>query len=862
MIKIESAVTVLTCKQGKMATKKFVKKENGSIKKENFKAGKYFRHEEVPVHDLKSLGEALNSLAKEPRKLVIKGQIKKDMPTVVVRKVNGSDATFDAVARPYIMLDIDKFACPEFMNPAKNPEESVKWVLDTLPEPFRNTSCYYKFSSSQNVLSGSKQGANISIHLWFWCDRSVLDDEWKRYFNSVDSPVDKTLFSSVQIHYTATPVFENMDDPLPNRGGFYQGKNEVVHVPDIPEPEVRKKAARSEVAVVIDDENRKKALELLREYYKEGARDRMSGAIAATLYRGGWYSEDAAEFVHDLAILSGDEEADHRYKNAFRICDAIDNSRPAQGIPTLKKEFKIKNLEQLLDFLGLGEPDVEQEVTRLNNKSGPDDVRRIVGLLIRLPKAEQEFFLDKIKKTTGFSKPALSELLKDVKEENGLAQTTSGFQDKLVSFFLDGNYKQGTHFLRSSDKRYWRYNGACWEIAPDDLVKKEMIECAREVINTNQLKVSLSCSVNAALNLLEGDSFREEDPFGIAKQDIPPVMNCRNGEFWSDKEGVFLPHRADSYLRYCLNADYDPRAKSPKFDQAVLDIFAKSSDPEGMRRHFMELAGYICQPWRKHAIIVLLHGGGSNGKSSLMSIINRILGHNMVMAARINEIGKDKFKIGSLDGKLLLYDDDVSMSTRIDDGFLKTISEQKLITGEQKYKDPFQFISRVVPVMSANDYPLISDLTEGLRRRMLVIPFARRFTEEERELGLFDEIWDEEASGILNQIIKGFSRLKKRGRFQESDDCVEARSKWITRSNILPTFISEVCEIGTGYKQNLSEFYAEFDRYCDRTGARPIPRQQWLRSRLEQLGYEISKTGGHLMVRGIRIDSRIPEVKM
>lgn len=83
----------------------------------------------------------------------------------------------------------------------------------------------------------------------------------------------------------------------------------------------------------------------------------------------------------------------------------------------------------------------------------------------------------------------------------------------------------------------------------------------------------------------------------------------------------------------------------------------------------MEIIGYLCQPWRKLALILLLHGGGSNGKTSLLKIIQCLLGPKGFMSDRISEIEKNIFKIGALDGKLMLVDDDIDAGTCLADGF-------------------------------------------------------------------------------------------------------------------------------------------------------------------------------------------------
>lgn len=847
-------LTILTCKdKGRKATKEFFVEKDSTIKKQSYSAGMHFTHEEKHVSCLEDLKNVLESMLDKPKQFVIRGAAKESAGKVVERKIYNHGAAFNPTSHHYVMLDIDKQPCPAYFDAVENPLEIVKWAQEMLPAPFRETSCYYKFSSSQNIPKkiGESPSQEISLHLWFWCDRLVSDDEWKRFFKENPCPVDQALFSPVQIHYTSNPIFRGMDDPLPNRSGFFRGNRDIAFIPEIPAQEERKSKARPKEEPVIIQENCDKALDLLLPYYKEGTRDRFCGAIAGALYRGGWKAENTADFVYQLADTAADSESDARYNGSLRICDAIDHGRPAQGLPTLQDEIGVENLDEILTLLGIGKPDIKEAISKLFGVSELSEIKEVIKMITYLSTAEQKSTIDQIHTLTKRPKTVLNELLKEVKNE---AKTTQpmDWSDYMMELFLEEKFKSGQNLLRSCEGSYWQYNGKYWEPAPTDFLKKEMIPYAREIVAASETKTASSL-IRDALNLLEGRVYRENDPLRQLDLNIPTVINCQNGELWFNEAGdvALKPHRAESYLRYCLNVAYDPSAKSPMFDKAVLEIFSQSTNPEDMFRHFMELIGYICQPWRKLAIIVLLYGGGNNGKTSLIKMVIQILGEKMVMSDRISAIETSAFKIGALDGKLMLLDDDVDEGTCLPDGFLKKISEEKTMSGEHKYKPLFEFTCRAVPVMLANAYPSIKDLTEGIRRRVMVIPFLRKFETHEVKVGLFDSIWRQESSGILNQVIAGFQRLKKRGKFQEPEDCVKAKTEWLTRSNILPAFIEDVCEKGENLRQHLKDFYAEFKDYCNEAGVKNIPSRSGVEKRLESLGYKITILNGHKTVRGI-----------
>lgn len=845
-------VTILTClSPNAKANKEFAVLPDGTVSKKSYSAGLHFQHEEKPVSNIIEFHSILESLSNEPDCFIIRGKAKKSVEKIVRRKMHGDNAAFDSEPHYWVMLDIDKVECPAFMDAANNPAEVASWAQKLLPEAFSNTSCIYKFSSSQNVPQkiGEKPSNKISVHLVFWCNRRVSEKEWKLFFKANPCPVDKALFSPVQPHYTANPSFSGMNDPLPERIGILKGDSDTVVIPVIQQAEAKESISVKKTPPTIVQEDADKALELmLASYPKEGGRDRYCGAWGGVLCRGGWVAEAAAEFILELADAAKDEESMKRHDTVLRIYDAIEHDRPAMGIPVLKTEFGVERLEEILKLLGTAKPDPVAAISKLSNVSSASEIEDIIAQLLPLSVAERELHMERIKTQTKMGKTVLNKILKSV-QNTAQSKTSSDKSVVIMNRLLHEQYDNARTLLRTTDGNFWRFNSRYWEVLPEDLLKKQLLPLAEQIAEGTD---RISAIVNAAINMLEGRVFREDDPLRY-NSEPPMVINCWNGEVWFDEkaEVSFKPHCPESYLTHCLHADYDPMATATRFDKAMLEIFQKNKNPKEMFRHSMELIGYICQPWRKLAIIPLLYGAGRNGKTSITTITTFLLGTASIMACRIDSIEKSPFKIGALANKFMLVDDDVDAGTLIPDGFLKTISEEKLMTGEHKHCNSFQFKCRAVPVMLGNDYPSLKDLSYGMRERLMVFPFNRRFTKEERITGLFDSIWAEEASGILNHAIQGFQRLRKRGNFEEPEECVVAKNKWIARSNVLASYIEDICEKGSDKKQRLTEFYKHFQNYGSMTGINNLPTQQGVKKRLESLGHEFTIRDGYPVVLGL-----------
>src|SRR5205814_739820 len=137
--------------------------------------------------------------------------------------------------------------------------------------------------------------------------------------------------------------------------------------------------------------------------------------------------------------------------------------------------------------------------------------------------------------------------------------------------------------------------------------------------------------LNQVLALLEAKLAVAEDKLGFAVEP-PPVINCANGELWISPDGTveLRPHRPESYLRHCLDVSYNPAAKCPTYDQAVAEIFGETKEPAAMVRCWHEIVGYMIQPRRHIPLILILAGGGDNGKSKLIGTVTKLLGTSLV----------------------------------------------------------------------------------------------------------------------------------------------------------------------------------------------------------------------------------------
>jgi len=429
--------------------------------------------------------------------------------------------------------------------------------------------------------------------------------------------------------------------------------------------------------------------------------------------------------------------------------------------------------------------------------------------------------------------------------------STGDEAEGVMQTVLDQHYASGAHLLRPSDGQFWAFDGTRWAPLGGKVLSGIALAAIQAVPGRRgQNTASLMQQV---IRLIEARVAADGDPLRFSAPPLP-VINCRNGELWIAPDGSLdlRPHNPASYLRHRLDVNYDSGAACPRYDEAVLQIFGKTPDPAAMVGFWHELMGYALQPDRRVPLVLLGWGAGNNGKTRLLETYTHLVGRDLVVAMPIGDIDKSRFSTGNLLGKLALIDDDVRAGTRLPDGQLKRLSEEKTVTGEHKFGPPFTFTVRTAIVMLFNNPPSLADLSHGMQRRLFVVPFDRSFTPEETDPGLFKAIWVDELPGVLNRYLAGLQRFIRRGwTFAPPEASVKAKASLLQAANPVPAFVEERCErTGSAYVQELYTAYTEWARQA---GITIVPQRLSFQRSLESLGFTVKHGNQGTKLFGLRL---------
>jgi hypothetical protein len=114
------------------------------------------------------------------------------------------------------------------------------------------------------------------------------------------------------------------------------------------------------------------AAALLARYWPREASNRQDRAMALSgvLLRGGWSVPEAEAFIHAIAVVAGDEEADRRSGVVRFTAVRIKSDEPTMGWPTFAEYVGAEVADKVKEWLDLrvgGGDDVRQNSTRTDN---------------------------------------------------------------------------------------------------------------------------------------------------------------------------------------------------------------------------------------------------------------------------------------------------------------------------------------------------------------------------------------------------------------------------------------------------------------------------------------------------------------
>ncbi len=184
------------------------------------------------VDAIEDVAELLGKLAHAADTCIVRAALKVPISPISeircrVHDREGQPALFAEVARRWLMVDLEPDEAPSYVDPT-DPILVGGWLRRQLPPPFQAARVVVQLSGGAGIKPG------LRAHLWFLLDRPLVKVELDRLLGGVVG-LDRSTLRPRQLHYTAAPLFKDVDDPVLDRIAMLPGYPDV-QVGAIPEP--------------------------------------------------------------------------------------------------------------------------------------------------------------------------------------------------------------------------------------------------------------------------------------------------------------------------------------------------------------------------------------------------------------------------------------------------------------------------------------------------------------------------------------------------------------------------------------------------------------------------------------------------
>jgi putative DNA primase/helicase len=339
---------------------------------------------------------------------------------------------------------------------------------------------------------------------------------------------------------------------------------------------------------------------------------------------------------------------------------------------------------------------------------------------------------------------------------------------------------------------------------------------------------------NAALHLL-----RKLLNVPVEKIDASPwLLNVENGTV-DLRTGVLSPHDPANLITKLAPMSYDPTATAPRFKKFLGEIVQGDTEVvDFMQRWY----GYAATGDAREQKLLIKHGPGGNGKSTLGDAIDSVLGEYTSPATLGLLTGKagandtaHLAEIADLRGRRLVTASESEDGAKLKEALLKQLTGGDTLKGKRLYGQLFSFRPTHKLELLTNHKPVIKGSDFSIWRRIMLLNFPVKFgTAAEVARGDAMAVRDPtlpaalkaEGPGILAWVVEG-TRLWLANGLAPPKAVLDASAEYRQSQDHIAEFLAESCTLDPEAKQPLPALYQAYKAWCHAAGRDyPVTRQR------------------------------------
>lgn len=503
------------------------------------------------------------------------------------------------------------------------------------------------------------------------------------------------------------------------------------------------------------------------------------------------------KIAHDSVIVPIKSKNAHR--KVVRTADMLDEF-PMWLYPISKKEY--------MDFKSLDEHDGRNESlftyiltlqsNGLTKEQIKESIKIINDFILKTPVEDRE--LETILRDDSFKKECF--YLK------GKLQ-----YEKLARYLIVEE-----HIIKINDQLHIYKDGVYTSNIKE--IEKILLKYINNSVSSNRIEVI------KYLDILAENKHMDSTKFIILQNGI---LNIETKEL--------LDYSPKYIIKNKISVNYNPSAYHELLDKTLNKICCNNHE---LRLLMEEMIGYTLFRRNELRKCFILTGNGKNGKSTLLDILKELLGKENISSVSLDELN-DRFKTFQLDGKLANIGDDISDKYIEDNSVFKKLVTGETVNVERKGRDPYDFENYSKLIFSCNNLPRINDLSDGLKSRLMFIPFNAKFSANDSDYDPFIKdklVTNDSLEYLLKLGLDALNRTLYRKEFTRVKVVEDAWKEYERINNPILEFIEE----HKIENESVNDVFRQYQVWCCENGLKAVSK---------------SKFGSELKNRSYNNDKRI-----
>ena len=278
-----------------------------------------------------------------------------------------------------------------------------------------------------------------------------------------------------------------------------------------------------------------------------------------------------------------------------------------------------------------------------------------------------------------------------------------------------------------------------------------------------------------------------------------------------------LPPTPTFFSSTSIGCKFDPSANCPVWTDFLTSVWG---DDQQSIDTLAEWFGYLLLPDVQHHKILLLVGPPRSGKGTIGRLLKALLGPCSVANPTLGSLA-GAFGLWPLLNKSVAVISDARLSGQVDG--IAILERLLSISGG----DPQNVDRKCLPTLTAvslpirftiltNELPRLTDASGAIASRFIILEMTQTFLgKEDKHL---DEKLADELPGILNWAIRGWQRLRERGKFVQPESGDELMQELRNIASPVGMFIGDCCAVGPDRSVDVADIYAAWCDWCKTRG--------------------------------------------